>query len=57
MSLEAEFHCPTCESDETFWKTASMTVHIGTKTKWECTECGYGLVRIDGEVDSARSSG
>lgn len=53
MSLEAEFHCPMCETEATFWKTASMVVHIGTKTKWQCTECDYRLVRIDGDVDSS----
>lgn len=53
MALEREFDCPRCEESQSFWKTASMEVHIGVKTKWRCTECDYGLVRIDGEVDSS----
>lgn len=55
MSLESSFHCPECGEQRSFWKTASMTVHIGTKTKWECTDCGYRLVRIGSDVDSSRA--
>ena len=51
MSLELDHDCPTCSND-TFWRTASTTLHLGEKTKWVCTECDYGLVRIDG-IDSS----
>ena len=55
MVLEREFDCPRCEEEQSFWKTASTEVHLGVKTKWRCTACEYGLVRIDGEVDSSRA--
>ena len=53
MVLKREFRCPRCEQTRSFWKTARTTVHLGVKTKWRCSECEYGLVRIDGEVDSS----
>ena len=53
MSLELEMDCPVCEEPRTFWKTGSTKLHLGTKRKWECSECGYGFVRIDGSVDTA----
>jgi len=53
MTLELEEACPVCGEDRTFWKSASTEMHLGTKTKWDCSECGYGFVRIDGTVDTA----
>ncbi|WP_458205524.1 DUF7838 family putative zinc beta-ribbon protein [Haladaptatus sp. NG-SE-30] len=53
MSLEMEHDCPECGDKETFWRSASTTLHLGEKTKWRCAECDYGLVRIDGDIDSA----
>ncbi|WP_458187556.1 DUF7838 family putative zinc beta-ribbon protein [Haladaptatus sp. NG-WS-4] len=53
MSLEIQHDCPQCESEETFWRCASTTLHLGEKTKWRCSECDFGLVRIDGDIDSA----
>ncbi|WP_336024825.1 hypothetical protein [Halobellus salinisoli] len=47
MSLERDDECPECGHDG-FWKTASMTIHLGTKTKWRCNECGYGFIEING---------
>ncbi|WP_425492365.1 hypothetical protein [Halobellus inordinatus] len=47
MSLEREYDCPECGNTE-FWKTASMELHLGTKTKWRCSECGYGFIEING---------
>ncbi|WP_251342776.1 hypothetical protein [Haloplanus halophilus] len=51
MSLQMTHDCPACSNDQ-FWRTASTTLHLGEKTKWTCTECDYGLVRIDG-IDSS----
>lgn len=56
MSLEREAACPSCGVKRTFYRTASTTLHLGEKTKWACTECDYGVVRIDGEVDTAIES-
>ncbi|WP_227353886.1 DUF7838 family putative zinc beta-ribbon protein [Haladaptatus salinisoli] len=53
MSLEIEHDCPQCGGTETFWRTASTTLHLGLKTKWQCSECDYALVRINGDIDSA----
>jgi rubredoxin len=53
MSLEMEHDCPECGGSQEFYRAASTTVHLGEKTKWRCTECGYGFVLIDGEVDSS----
>jgi predicted RNA-binding Zn-ribbon protein involved in translation (DUF1610 family) len=51
MSLEMTNDCPKCSNDR-FWRTASTALHLGEKTKWSCTECGYKLIRIDG-IDSS----
>ena len=47
MSLEREYDCPECEGT-TFWRTASMKIQLGEKTKWRCEECGYGFIEING---------
>lgn len=52
MSLEQTQECPECGEERTFWKTASTRLHLGTKQKWQCSECGFGFVRIDGTVDT-----
>jgi rubredoxin len=52
MSLELERECPRCSETRTFWKTASTELHLGRKVKWDCPECGFGFVRIDGAVDT-----
>jgi len=52
MSLEITHACPSCESDETFYRAASTTLHLGEKTKWKCTDCGYAFVKING-IDSS----
>lgn len=51
MGLEIEHDCPTCGTERTFWRTASTNLHLGEKTKWRCSECSFGFVRIDG-IDS-----
>lgn len=51
MSLEIDRDCPACGSEETFYRAASTTLHLGEKTKWRCTSCGYAFVTING-VDS-----
>jgi len=51
MGLELERDCPECGSS-TFWRVASTHVHLGQKVKWDCTECKYGFVTIDGAVDT-----
>lgn len=48
MSLEITRYCPRCGEDRTFWRTASTRLQLGEKTKWRCSECSYGFVRIDG---------
>jgi hypothetical protein len=55
MSLQMEHDCPDCGEVRSFWKTASMELHLGEKTKWRCEECDYGLVLIGGEggIDSS----
>jgi rubredoxin len=54
MSLEMEYDCPECESSQ-FWKTASMEIHLGKKTKWRCSDCGYGFIRIGGDISTAKA--
>ncbi len=56
MSLEIEHECPQCGGTETFYRSASTTLHLGEKTKWRCTECGYGFVTIDGDIDSTATA-
>jgi len=53
MALEMKADCPVCGETRTFWKTARTKIHLGTKRKWDCAECGYGFVRIDGTVDTS----
>ena len=48
MALEMEHDCPVCETSRTFYRTASMNLHLGEKTKWNCPECSYGFVQVDG---------
>jgi rubredoxin len=52
MGLELERECPECGGTN-FWLTASTLVHLGEKTKWDCTNCEYGFVKIDETVDTA----
>lgn len=52
MSIETTRDCPVCETARVFLQTASMEIHLGTKQKWRCAECGYGFVRIDTAVDT-----
>lgn len=54
MSLEREHHCPRCDSERTFTRSASTILHLGEKTKWSCPECQYSFVLIDGTVDSSQ---
>lgn len=51
MSLETEHYCPRCGEEKTFWRTASTRLHLGEKTKWSCSDCDYGFVRI-GDIES-----
>lgn len=53
MSLEMERECPSCGGVREFYRAASTTLHLGEKTKWRCTDCDYGLVLIDGDIDSS----
>ncbi len=53
MSLEIQHECPECEGEQTFWRSASTNLHLGEKTKWRCSECEFGFVRINGDIDSA----
>ncbi|WP_411964233.1 hypothetical protein [Haloferax sp. YSMS24] len=49
--LEIERDCPVCDNDR-FYLSASMEVHLGKKTKWRCTECGYGYIHITDEAET-----
>lgn len=49
--MELTRDCPECDSEE-FYRAASTKIHLGEKVKWRCSECRYGFVRIDGEVDT-----
>ncbi|MFC6724240.1 hypothetical protein ACFQE1_07605 [Halobium palmae] len=53
MSLEMEHDCPECGGSREFYRSASTTLHLGEKTKWRCTDCDYGFVRIGDEIDSS----
>ena len=56
MPLELEQECPECGETRTFWKSGTTDLHLGTKRKWQCSECGFGFVRIDGTVDTGVSA-
>jgi transposase-like protein len=53
MSLEMEHECPQCGGEQKFYRSASTTLHLGEKSKWRCTECDYGFVRVGDEIDSS----
>jgi len=53
MGQEIRHECPQCDAEQTFYRAASTELHLGEKTKWFCTECDYGIVRINGDIDSA----
>jgi transposase-like protein len=48
MPLETERECPRCGTEQTFWRVAATTLHLGQKTKWRCEDCGFGFVRVNG---------
>lgn len=50
-SIETE--CPACETEQEFRRSASTTLHLGEKVKWYCSECYYGIVRING-IDTSK---
>lgn len=56
MSTELDRECPSCESAQEFYLTASTKLHLGEKTKWVCPECDFRFVKIDGDIDSSVSS-
>jgi len=56
MSMEIERECPDCGSPQTFWRTASTTLHLGEKTKWTCEACGFGFIRVDGITTADKPS-
>jgi rubredoxin len=53
MTGQRDAYCPSCETEREFYRVASTEVHLGTKVKWNCAECDYGFVRIDGDVDTS----
>lgn len=53
MGLSMKRDCPECGATE-FYRAASTRLHLGTKVKWRCSECGYGFVRING-IDTAKA--
>ncbi|MDZ7730215.1 MAG: hypothetical protein U5K37_03605 [Natrialbaceae archaeon] len=52
MTMEREATCPTCGTT-TFDRAASTRLHLGTKVKWTCGDCGHTIVEIDGVLPSA----
>lgn len=52
MAMETERACPVCSAERTFYRAASMQLHLGEKVKWRCPECDYGFVEVDGAVDT-----
>ena len=52
MTTELERECPECGADREFYRAASTQLHLGQKTKWYCPECGFGFVKIGGDIDS-----
>ncbi|WP_172861767.1 DUF7838 family putative zinc beta-ribbon protein [Halopenitus persicus] len=48
MALERSVACPRCEEEQSFYRTAAMTLHLGEKQKWRCPECEYGFIAING---------
>ena len=53
MSLAVEHDCPECESPREFYRAASTSLELGEKRKWQCPDCEYGFVTIDGIDTSA----
>lgn len=53
--MEMELECPECGDTTVFYRTASMWVHLGLKSKWDCENCGYGIVQFNGEISSVPS--
>lgn len=56
MSQELEHACPNCETAKTFYRSASTNLHLGLKTKWQCPDCEYAFVMVDGDIDSSASA-
>lgn len=52
MALERTHACPVCETDRTFYRSASTFLHLGLKVKWACDECDYQFVQV-GDIDTA----
>jgi len=52
MTEKLEHECPECGAEREFYQAASTELHLGEKTKWYCPECDFGLVRINGDIDS-----
>ncbi|WP_169302384.1 DUF7838 family putative zinc beta-ribbon protein [Halorientalis salina] len=55
MSMDREQYCPHCEAEQTFYRAASTTLHLGEKVKWHCPDCDYGYVTING-IDTSASA-
>lgn len=56
MASELERECPDCGEEQTFYRAAWTILHLGKKTKWYCPECGWGFIRIDGDIDSSAAA-
>ncbi|GAA0283229.1 DUF7838 family putative zinc beta-ribbon protein [Halobacterium noricense] len=56
MARELDHECPNCGEEQTFYRAAATQIHLGQKTKWNCPDCGYGFIRIDGDIDSSASA-
>lgn len=56
MTEQRQSRCPNCDADRSFRRVAATLVHLGEKVKWDCPECGHGVVRIDGTVDTGTTA-
>lgn len=56
MASELNHECPDCRQERTFYRSAATNLHLGLKTKWVCPECGFGFIRIDGDISTAATA-
>ena len=53
MALSRTHECPSCGEEREFYRSASMNLHLGLKTKWACPDCDYGFVTVDDDIDTS----
>ncbi len=52
LDMRSEFECPECGEAHTFELVAHTTIQLGTKQKWQCSECDHTRVRIGDDIDT-----